>query len=84
MSEGRNRLGAETSPYLLQHAHNPVHWWPWGEEALAEAQHSNSGPWSHDLNVTGCGRRRRWSAGAWFKPDEKDQDDDSESQGESR
>ena len=41
MSEGRNRLGAETSPYLLQHAHNPVHWWPWGEEALAEAQRSN-------------------------------------------
>ena len=36
-----NRLGAETSPYLLQHADNPVHWWPWGEEALAEAQRSN-------------------------------------------
>ena len=33
-----NRLGAETSPYLLQHADNPVHWWPWGEEALAEAK----------------------------------------------
>ena len=36
-----NRLGAETSPYLLQHANNPVHWWPWGEEALAEAKRSN-------------------------------------------
>ena len=36
-----NRLGAETSPYLLQHADNPVHWWPWGEEALAEARRSN-------------------------------------------
>ena len=36
-----NRLGAETSPYLLQHAKNPVHWWPWGEEALAEAKRSN-------------------------------------------
>jgi hypothetical protein len=37
----RNRLGRETSPYLLQHKDNPVHWWPWGEEALAEAKASN-------------------------------------------
>lgn len=29
-----NRLADETSPYLLQHAHNPVHWYPWGKEAL--------------------------------------------------
>ena len=35
-----NRLGRETSPYLLQHKHNPVAWWPWGPEALAEAQAS--------------------------------------------
>ncbi|MGY2131704.1 thioredoxin domain-containing protein [Hymenobacter sp. HD11105] len=33
-----NRLSRETSPYLLQHAHNPVNWYPWGEEALAKAQ----------------------------------------------
>ncbi|MCK6526431.1 thioredoxin domain-containing protein [Myxococcota bacterium] len=33
-----NRLIHETSPYLLQHAHNPVRWWPWCEEALAEAR----------------------------------------------
>ena len=33
-----NRLINETSPYLLQHAHNPVDWYPWGEEALAEAE----------------------------------------------
>ncbi|WP_285732489.1 thioredoxin domain-containing protein [Nocardiopsis sp. ATB16-24] len=33
-----NRLSDATSPYLLQHADNPVHWWPWGEEALAEAR----------------------------------------------
>lgn len=33
-----NRLAHETSPYLLQHAHNPVDWFPWGEEALALAQ----------------------------------------------
>ena len=35
-----NRLARETSPYLLQHKHNPVAWWPWGPEALAEAQAS--------------------------------------------
>jgi uncharacterized protein YyaL (SSP411 family) len=34
----RNFLSAETSPYLLQHADNPVHWRPWGEEALAQAR----------------------------------------------
>ena len=33
-----NRLINETSPYLLQHAHNPVDWYPWGEEALQKAQ----------------------------------------------
>jgi uncharacterized protein len=39
--QGRNRLAAETSPYLLQHQDNPVDWWPWGPEALAEAKRSN-------------------------------------------
>jgi uncharacterized protein YyaL (SSP411 family) len=33
-----NRLARETSPYLLLHAHNPVDWYPWGEEALAKAR----------------------------------------------
>src|SRR6266566_8674249 len=33
-----NRLAGETSPYLLQHAHNPVDWYPWGPEALAKAR----------------------------------------------
>ncbi|MFM1802979.1 MAG: hypothetical protein RJA81_2331 [Planctomycetota bacterium] len=33
-----NRLAQETSPYLLQHAHNPVDWYPWGEEAFAQAR----------------------------------------------
>ncbi|MBW8769925.1 MAG: thioredoxin domain-containing protein [Gemmatimonadetes bacterium] len=33
-----NHLAGETSPYLLQHAHNPVDWWPWSEEALAKAR----------------------------------------------
>src|SRR5436190_5294875 len=37
----RNRLAGETSPYLLQHQHNPVDWWPWGPDALAEAQRAN-------------------------------------------
>lgn len=39
MSE--NRLKFETSPYLLQHQDNPVHWWAWGPEALAEAKRTN-------------------------------------------
>jgi len=33
-----NRLARETSPYLLQHAENPVEWYPWGEEAFARAR----------------------------------------------
>ena len=33
-----NRLQYETSPYLLQHAHNPVDWYPWGEEAFDKAR----------------------------------------------
>src|SRR5438876_2904469 len=33
-----NRLATETSPYLLQHAHNPVDWYPWGPEALERAR----------------------------------------------
>ena len=40
MSSGRrpNRLAREKSPYLLQHAQNPVDWFPWGEEAFAKAR----------------------------------------------
>jgi len=40
-SDHENRLARETSPYLLQHKHNPVDWWPWGTEALAEAKRAN-------------------------------------------
>ncbi|QBR12388.1 thioredoxin domain-containing protein [Sphingobacterium sp. CZ-2] len=36
-----NKLQAEHSPYLKQHAHNPVHWYPWGEEALQKAKSEN-------------------------------------------
>ena len=41
VNESRNRLGEETSPYLLQHKANPVHWQAWGPEALAEAKRQN-------------------------------------------
>lgn len=37
-SKKANRLIHESSPYLLQHAHNPVNWYPWGEEALQKAK----------------------------------------------
>jgi len=36
-----NRLIEESSPYLLQHAHNPVHWYPWGDEAFNKAESEN-------------------------------------------
>jgi len=39
--DGKNRLSAETSPYLLQHADNPVHWQPWDEAALASAREAD-------------------------------------------
>ena len=38
LSSSTNRLIREKSPYLLQHAHNPVDWYPWGEEAFARAR----------------------------------------------
>lgn len=38
MKMGSNRLIREKSPYLLQHAHNPVDWYPWGDEAFKKAQ----------------------------------------------
>src|SRR5438552_2166340 len=40
-SEHTDRLAQEKSPYLLQHAHNPVDWYPWGEEAFAKARREN-------------------------------------------
>jgi uncharacterized protein YyaL (SSP411 family) len=41
MEKKPNRLVHESSPYLLQHAHNPVDWYPWGEEALNRARAEN-------------------------------------------
>jgi uncharacterized protein len=40
-SEHMNRLAHEKSPYLLQHAHNPVDWYPWGDEAFGKARREN-------------------------------------------
>ena len=40
-NKGRNHLGDTTSPYLLQHQHNPVHWHPWCEEAFKAARDQN-------------------------------------------
>jgi len=41
-SKRPNRLIRESSPYLQQHAYNPVDWFPWGEEAFAEARRKRS------------------------------------------
>jgi len=41
MTDGINRMKDETSPYLLQHKDNPVHWYPWGQEALEKAKAEN-------------------------------------------
>ncbi len=48
-----NRLVRETSPYLLQHSHNPVDWYPWGEEAL-EAARSQDKPMLVSIGYSAC------------------------------
>src|SRR5437868_14621653 len=48
-----NRLAKETSPYLLQHAHNPVDWYPWGEEALARSR-NESRPVMLSIGYSAC------------------------------
>src|SRR5213594_2278704 len=48
-----NRLARETSPYLLQHAHNPVDWYPWGEEAFARA-HAEDKPVLLSVGYSAC------------------------------
>ncbi len=55
-----NRLIHEKSPYLLMHAHNPVDWYPWGEEALAKARRADSDE---------GGRCFRFDAGHSFRRD---------------
>jgi uncharacterized protein YyaL (SSP411 family) len=48
-----NALIHETSPYLLQHAHNPVNWYPWGAEALAKA-HAENKPILLSIGYSAC------------------------------
>lgn len=48
-----NRLAGETSPYLRQHQDNPVHWWSWGDAALAEA-HSSGRPLLLSIGYSAC------------------------------
>src|ERR1044072_3176284 len=48
-----NALINETSPYLLQHAHNPVNWHPWGEAAFREARERN-GPAFLSIGYAAC------------------------------
>ena len=48
-----NKLINETSPYLLQHAHNPVEWFPWGEEAFAKAK-SEDKPLLVSIGYSAC------------------------------
>ena len=51
--EHTNRLIHETSPYLLQHAHNPVDWYPWGEEAFEKA-HAEDKPIFLSVGYSSC------------------------------
>ncbi len=50
---GSNRLAGETSPYLQQHRGNPVHWWPWGTEALDNAR-ANDKPILLSVGYAAC------------------------------
>ena len=52
-SHKTNRLCAETSPYLLQHATNPVDWYPWGKEALARSK-ADSKPIFLSIGYSAC------------------------------
>ena len=66
----RNQLDQETSPYLLQHKDNPVHWRAWGEAALAEAKTQDKPillsvgyaacHWCHVMAHESPSRTRRW------------------------
>ena len=55
----RNRLGQETSPYLLQHAANPVDWYPWGDEALQLARRENK-PILLSIGYSACHCATSW------------------------
>jgi uncharacterized protein YyaL (SSP411 family) len=53
MHQFTNKLIDETSPYLLQHAHNPVNWFPWGDEALNKAKNENK-PMLVSIGYSAC------------------------------
>lgn len=53
MSQNTNHLINETSPYLQQHAHNPVNWYPWGKEAL-ETAHKENKPILLSIGYAAC------------------------------
>ena len=53
MTRPANRLAHATSPYLLKHAHNPVDWYPWGEEALQKAR-DEAKPIFLSIGYTAC------------------------------
>ena len=57
-----NHLAGETSPYLLQHAHNPVDWYPWGEEALARGPRTMTNPSSCRSDTRPATGVTSWSA----------------------
>ena len=52
--EHTNRLIHETSPYLLQHAHNPVDWYPWGGEALEARAQQEQKPILLSIGYSAC------------------------------
>src|SRR6478609_5845211 len=82
-----NRLASETSPYLLQHAENPVDWHPWGDEAFARAREerpdvdaiymdavqamTGQGGWPLNAFVTPEGNP--FWAGTYFPPESRQQ-----------
>ena len=58
-----NRLAAESSPYLLQHAENPVAWYPWGEDGVCARAHGGSGRSFFSIGYSTCHWcPREWSA----------------------
>ena len=59
-----NRLSKEKSPYLLQHARNPVDWYPWGEEAFEKAKKENKPIF---LSGTACAQMRNWCMETEYK-----------------
>ena len=58
MNKFQNRLINESSPYLLQHAHNPVDWYPWGPEALELAQRGLQHAVATEARALGAGGRQ--------------------------